>query len=367
MDIYCYKYDDATGALVQKGIIDNFISFTFPRSYTGIGEFQLVIDAYSEMAKRIKDINVISFGKSGKAGIIVKRIEELNTREGKITYIGVQLKGMTSKRLVIPPTGASYLNFTGKSPEYIIANLINSQIINPTNGARAISGTILPYTESETTIDYSGRYSNLAEDLEEIATTYNVGWEANILNGSIYWRIYSGADRTRTQSANTRFLLSYGVDSIGNSTITQINNIPSYLLVAGQGEGTDRTIIPLDDNSTGLSRTEIFTDARDVSDTDTLLMRGLLKLADYGDSILYSATLSPYVVSGYEADFNLGDIATLLDSRLPDGEIDYRLSEIVEVYEGNKLRLDAKFGYDNTNLKKRLKRMASSVNSLLLQ
>lgn len=367
MDIYCYKYDDTTGALVQKGIIDNFISFSFPRSYTDIGEFQLVIDAYSESAKRIKDINVISFGKSGKAGIILKRIEELNTREGKITYIGVQLKGIAAKRLVVPPAEQAYLTFTSKSPEYIIAQLLDTQIINPTDDARAVGGVILPYTESETTIDYNGRYSNLADDIIDIATTYNIGWEANILNGVIYWRIYKGVDRTRTQSAETRFLLSYGVDSIGNSSITQIHNIPSYLLIAGQGEGTNRTIIPLDDTSTGLSRTEVFTDARDVSDSETLLLRGLLKLADYGDSILYSATLSPYVVNGYEVDFNLGDIATLLDSRLPDGEIDYRLSEIIEVYESGMLRLDAKFGYDNTNLKKRLKRMANSVNSLLLQ
>lgn len=367
MNIYCYKYDDATGALVQKGIIDNFISFSFPRSYTDIGEFQLVIDAYSENAKRIKDINVISFGNTGKAGLILKRIEELGDREGKITYIGIQLKGIAAKRLVVPPTGQGYLTYTGKSPEYIIANLINSQIINPTDNARAINGTILSYEESETTIDYNGRYSNLADDIIEIATTYNIGWEAKIVDGAIYWRIYKGVDRTRTQSTNTRFLLTYGVDSIGNSSITQINNIPSYLVIAGQGEGTDRTIIPLDDTSTGLSRTEVFTDARDVSDAETLLLRGLLKLADYGDSILYSATLSPFVVNGYEEGFDLGDMATLVDTRLPDGEIDYRLSEIVEIYENGMLRLDAKFGYDNTNLKKRLKRMANSVNSLLLQ
>lgn len=137
-----------------------------------------------------------------------------------LTFSGVELKGLTSRRIVIPPAGEAYETFTKSSPEYIIANLLTNQLINPAAANRKIAGTLLEYTQSATKIRYDGRYQNLEEAIETLATTYNVGWCAYISDNVIKWKIWRGVDRTAAQTTNNRMILSYDYGTMNNSSLT---------------------------------------------------------------------------------------------------------------------------------------------------
>ena len=358
--IYCYSY--AEPKLNLLGVVDDFLSFNFNRSYSGIGEWQLVIDGSSLNATRIKGMDFISLA-DGVAGYVQRTEDIVENGVHTITYSGVELKGLASKRIVIPPEGKAY-EYYRKSPEYVIANLINNHIISPTDASRKMFGSIAAYEEQDLKITYNGRFCNLAEEIEELATAYNIGWCASIINNAIVWQIWHGVDRTAAQTANNRMILDYEYGTMNNSSLIVEDGIPTFMLVAGQGEGVARAIYTMDNAEKGINRVETYIDARDIEDESLLPQRGEEKLAEFGDSYNYTATLSNQAAKQYRNDFDLGDIGTVRDEKLAE-PLDYRITSIEEVYEGNQITINMVFGYDKTLLKDAIKRMNSKRDALL--
>lgn len=359
--IYCYKYGEPKLSLL--GVIDDFTSFNFTRSYSGIGEWQLVLDGSSLNAQRVKGMDFISIGED-KAGLVQHYEDTIEDGEHTLTFSGVELKGLASRRIVIPPTGEAYETFTKSSPEYVIANLLTNQLLNPTVANRKIAGTLLEYAQSTTKIRYDGRYQNLEEEIETLATAYNVGWCAYISDNVIKWKIWNGVDRTAAQTTNNRMILSYDYGTMNNSSLTIEDQVPTYMVIAGQGEGVDRAIAIIDKEKSALTRIETFLDARDIEDDSLLPQRGEQNLAEYGDEINYTATLSNQAANQYRNDFDLGDIGTIKDDKI-ENDLDYRITAIEEVYEENQLSINMTFGYDKNQLKDAIKRMNNKRDSLL--
>lgn len=359
--IYCYKYGEPKLSLL--GVIDDFTSFNFTRSYSGIGEWQLVLDGSSLNAQRVKGMDFISIGED-KAGLVQHYEDTIEDGEHTLTFSGVELKGLASRRIVIPPAGEAYETFTKSSPEYVIANLLTNQLLNPTVENRKIAGTLLEYAQSTTKIRYDGRYQNLEEEIETLATAYNVGWCAYISDNVIKWKIWNGVDRTAAQTTNNRMILSYDYGTMNNSSLTVEDQVPTYMVIAGQGEGVDRAIAIIDKEKSALTRIETFLDARDIKDDSLLPQRGEQNLAEYGDEINYTATLSNQAANQYRNDFDLGDIGTIKDDKI-ENDLDYRITAIEEVYEENQLSINMTFGYDKNQLKDAIKRMNNKRDSLL--
>lgn len=359
--IYCYKYGEPKLSLL--GVIDDFTSFNFTRSYSGIGEWQLVLDGSSLNAQRVKGMDFISIGED-KAGLVQHYEDTIEDGEHTLTFSGVELKGLASRRIIIPPAGEAYETFTKSSPEYVIANLLTNQLLNPTVENRKIAGTLLEYAQSTTKIRYDGRYQNLEEEIEMLATAYNVGWCAYISDNVIKWKIWNGVDRTAAQTTNNRMILSYDYGTMNNSSLTVEDQVPTYMVIAGQGEGVDRAIAIIDKEKSALTRIETFLDARDIKDDSLLPQRGEQNLAEYGDEINYTATLSNQAANQYRNDFDLGDIGTIKDDKI-ENDLDYRITAIEEVYEENQLSINMTFGYDKNQLKDAIKRMNNKRDSLL--
>ena len=359
--IYCYKYGEPKLSLL--GVIDDFTSFNFTRSYSGIGEWQLVLDGSSLNAQRVKGMDFISIGED-KAGLVQHYEDTIEDGEHTLTFSGVELKGLASRRIVIPTAGEAYETFTKSSPEYVIANLLTNQLLNPTVANRKIAGTLLEYAQSTTKIRYDGRYQNLEEEIETLATAYNVGWCAYISDNVIKWKIWNGVDRTAAQTTNNRMILSYDYGTMNNSSLTIEDQVPTYMVIAGQGEGVDRAIAIIDKEKSALTRIETFLDARDIKDDSLLPQRGEQNLAEYGDEINYTATLSNQAANQYRNDFDLGDIGTIKDDKI-ENDLDYRITAIEEVYEENQLSINMTFGYDKNQLKDAIKRMNNKRDSLL--
>lgn len=359
--IYCYSYAEPTLNLL--GVVDDFISFNFTRSYSGIGEWQLVLDGSTLNAQRVKGMNFISLDKD-VAGYVAKCEDNTTAGVNTVTFTGVELKGLTQRRIIIPPTGQAYQHYAGKSPEYIIAELLNLQLLNPTDIDRQIVGSLEPYDTEHSGITYDGRYQVLADEIVELATAYNIGWCASIEDGAIVWRIWNGVNRTAGQTENNRMILDYEYGTMNDSTLTTAEGVPTFMIVAGQGEGAERAIETLNNGKTKLERQETFLDARDIEDDSLLAQRGEEKLAEYGDNTSYTATLSNQAVKQYRTDFDLGDIGTIREAKI-EGSLDYRITEVEEVYEGNQVSINVVFGYEKSQLVDAIKRMNSKRDALL--
>ena len=103
--IYCYGYNEPTLDLL--GVVDDYVSFNFTRSYSGIGEWQLVLDGSSLNAQRVKGMDFISID-TNVAGFVKHYEDTIEDGKHTITFNGVELKGIAAKRLIIPDEGTAY-------------------------------------------------------------------------------------------------------------------------------------------------------------------------------------------------------------------------------------------------------------------
>ena len=97
------------------------------------------------------------------AGFVQHYEDTINDGVHTVTYTGIELKGLAERRIVIPASGEAYQHYYNKEPEYIIDELLDKQIINPTDTSRRIYGSIAPYTSYHSGITYDGRYQVLSE------------------------------------------------------------------------------------------------------------------------------------------------------------------------------------------------------------
>lgn len=270
MDIYCYKYDATTGSVVLSGIVDNFESFSFSRSYSGIGSFTLVLNGSLEQAKYLLASDIIRAGK-GVCGLITHTSEARSDDGYTLTVTGQELKSLASKRIVIPPTGYAHLDLWGIAPARLVRRLLETQLTYADEEARRIPGDVVVDEGAEIDgqlVDYQGRYSGLRDDIVTICTTFELGWYADIENTEIgniiVWHLFRGIDRTAGQNDNSRLLLSYKYDTIAQARFDASRHAASFGIVAGQGEGVDRAVVSVGDGE-GFNRTETFIDARDIT------------------------------------------------------------------------------------------------------
>lgn len=320
----------------------------------------MVISGNTENAKRIKNADFISAG-NGVAGLITDFKEEVSEKGINYTFSGVELKGLAAKRIILPPSDSAYLTYTNKSPEYVMGNLIASQLVNSASD-RKFNGSVVAFTEGSDVITFNGRFDALAEVLANLAETYSIGWYADIQNDNIVWHILHGVNRSINQNNNNRFILSYDMDTLQQSNLQITKTIPNVAVVAGQGEGTERSMVYVG-SASGLNRGEVYIDARDVTETADLTQRGTEKLAEYGDNTVFEITLSPIVINQYKTGFDLGDIGTIQTNAF---SADCILSEITEIYEkGATLRIDTVFGYDKQTISSAIKRLNTNSDTLV--
>lgn len=359
MIITFYKYNENTTPKVELvGFIDNFSSSYFERYYTGIGQFQIVIETDNKnIIEVIQESDFVEI--NGNAGVI----DSVNYSKGdkfEIQVNGYELKELIARRIVEPKEGYTHIKING-SPESVIAGIIETQLINPEQVNRTIDGVIDSYAESAETVNYEGRFSNCAEDIQSIAEAYNIGWYAYIKNNRIHWKIYQGLDRKSGQLVNEPFVVSYNRDSLESSTLTYALTGTNSALVAGQGEGTDREVIKIGTES-GLKRCEVYIDARDCATLSDMEQRGKEKLAGYGDNIVYDAILSDSIKAHYKDQFDLGDVGTLEDDLI--GSIDFRITQLTEVYESDYMALTTTLGYDKKSLLNKLQQINSNNKAI---
>ena len=353
-DIQCFSYNG--GAIQLVGIVDDYSSFTFERSYSGIGEWQVVISGYSHNADYFTRADFIKAGE-GVAGLITKRTITHNETEYTITINGVELKGLAQKRIMTPAGGQADLHDRA-SPEAVIEGIITTQLLAPSNAKRKIAGAIVRDGIEGAKITYDGRFQNAAEEITGLCEAYQIGWYADIENGTIKWYVYHGVDRSASQSTNNRFIISFDYDTLVGGNYACSLYAVNTALVAGQGSGVERAIVMLGDENSALGRAEVYVDARDLEDASLLPQRGKEKLAEYGSENVFEIT--PAQNTPYRVEYDLGDIGTFKEQN-----IDFRLCSITEVYENDNFTLDFVFGYDANTLAGAMKRITSNTDALL--
>lgn len=369
MELYIFDRD-----LNFQGMLESFFSLRWIRRYSKCGEFELHCSLTPETLELLKKENIIWKKGDLEAGYIEYRNLKQDT-EGKETLVvkGKFLTGYLGRRII---WGIEKIKTT---PELAMRYLIDKHCINPDNPDRIIPYLKLNHLKgipddfyylsaNQTTwepvamnlpeIEKQTSYKNLLEEVESIATTNKLGIRTllDIQNKQMLFDVYQGLDRTAEQSENAPAIFSREFENILEQEYTDsLNNFRNTVLVAGEGEGSSRELVAIEDGQ-GLDRYELFVDARDLQSKDEndntipiaeyrklLENRGLESLAEYTDIQTFESKINVKSNLTYKEDFDLGDIVTCTSKKW-GVTIDTRITEIEEVYEESGKKINVTFG-----------------------
>ena len=315
MDIYILNQD-----LEVLDLIDNSSSVIWTPRYYEVGDFEIYIQASNKNLNLLQEERFVTRQDSDMVGIIEKVKVITDVEDGDyIIASGRCLKSLLARRIIWNQT-----NLRGKT-EAIMRSLINDNLINPVNPARKIPNVILGELKGFTeTAEFQSTGEELLEKIVELCKSSGIGWKV-ILNKikQIEIEFYKGINRSYSQTENPYIVFSPEFDNLlATETEIDTQSLKNVALVAGEGEGTDRTTTTIGTEA-GLSRRELFVDARDLSSNNgeigvneylqILKERGIEKLAEAGEFFKVSGEAETKITYKFGKDYFLGDLVTVVN------------------------------------------------------
>lgn len=366
------------------GEISDYESLFFTRSFYGIGDLELRINRYKRYTDTLQKGNIIVVGKDNhKAYIILHKEIELN-EDGKASenwlIKALELKVVTGQRITLPPTYTAYDNKNGNA-ETVMKHYVNKNIVNPSDNIRIIPQlTIAEDMNRGIPISWQSRFKNVAEEITDISLFSNLGWNVKVDYDLRKWvfDVSEGRDLTVNQFTNDPVIFSPQFDNIKSMQYVDSDlNYRNAAYVAGQGEGIERRVVELGQSS-GLSRYELFVDARDIEEeidvegedprprpvqdvVNDLINRGEQKLAEMIQERFMEAQILTHNTFKYEEDWDLGDVITNQNKEWGI-TLDTRITEVKEIYEPSGFQLEATFGQSRPTLIDKIKQQFAQLS-----
>lgn len=273
MDIEVFKRVGTSGFNFKSaGILDVFESLTVNWRYYTYSQFSLkilledvqkIIFNNSEEIQRRKDILFSLFISDNILNIndvyfYIDRVVCDDSTKGEVVISGKSLRAKSLKRIVYR------IYHQTKKPEQIIYDHLNNEVVNPSQASRKIQylSIAIPASLSTTNVDYQNSYGVVSDEIDTLCSTYDIGIKetaTNLKTPNNKLEIVKGRDLSDVVEFNVDFdnLLSESYESSNFDEATMA-------WVFGEGEGTARMNVKLNDNLAGLERDEIYVDARDI-------------------------------------------------------------------------------------------------------
>jgi Siphovirus ReqiPepy6 Gp37-like protein len=363
------------------GEIDNYSSLLLTRKWHSIGDLELRINRHLKHSEHLIKGNLVIVGSNLNKVFIIKHREiELN-QDGKASenwlIRALSLKSIVGQRMTVPPSTTAYDNKQGDA-ETVIKHYIDRNVVSPVDPDRVIQQIMIAANRNRgPSVSWQSRYKNLAEELINISSLSEIGWDVFLDTQQKKWvfDVAEGRDITVNQSSLPPVIFSPQFETLQSLRYTESDlNYKNTAYVAGQGEGTERRVLQVG-NNTGLNRYEIIVDARDVAEQteddppvnrpeadiiNDLTLRGQQQLNDFIQEQYLEGQVLTKSRLIYEKDYDLGDIVTL-QNRDWNITMDIRLTEVKEIYEQNGFRVEGTFGKPLPTLIDKIKREIGQV------
>lgn len=320
------------------GEVDDFTSFIFNRKWFTYSNFQLVVEEFDKDLFQEGNYIVVN-NDPYRSGQITK----VNITDDTVTIKGFGIGFWFNDRITYPIDNKDtfYMNDYAENIMYELTkfNAIDSNITN-----RNFQNLIVNSTQGRgEKIAFETRYKVLSDELETISKSSRLGWNIKFdyKNKRFVFESLVGIDRTVNQADVPPMIFSRRYDNVLELEYTKdVSEYKNCAIVAGQGEGSNREIVIVNDNLSGQDRKELFVDARDIEDGSNLADRGKSKLAENTIIESFEATID---TESYRVEWDLGDFVTILDDEI--GVIsDIQIVEIREIYEEGILTIEPTFG-----------------------
>ena len=263
MNIYVYKIE---GIFPSEclGIIDNYKSFNFTKSFQGCGKWTLKGNYTKDISSILQTGNLIYL--NPRVAGIIQSVDYHTDSDGEMTYTayGFELKGILGYRIV----------WDTYSHNIDADSWIYGLVKENTQRQRQLFSTIQENKINTPKLDRQVSYKNLLDAVEDACAAQHttnknlLGFEVLCdIDKGFTFTLLEGADRTFT--SDNPYLVSRDMDNVSSLVYGETSqNACNIALVAGEGEGTNRKIATAGYmGSSGLYRREGFKDCRNLQST----------------------------------------------------------------------------------------------------
>lgn len=315
--------------LNASSVLDTYESILWTDRYNKCGDFEIYTSMSDTILKQIKQDYYI-WTRDSEHVMIVEDIQITSDAEegSNLIVVGRSLESILERRIIWNQTNLSG-NFQNG-----IKKLLNENVISPTDSARKIDNFIFVESTDKTitdlTIDAQFTGDNLYDAICDLCASNLIGFKVTLTeNGKFAFELYAGVDRSYNQLANPYVVFSPSFENIINSNYLESKKtLKTVTLVAGEGEGSARRTTEVAISSgggSGLTRRELYTDARDISSTtdsgtlsdseyiSKLEQRGKQKLADNTETVTFEGEMEASKMFVYGEDFFMGDIVQIVN------------------------------------------------------
>lgn len=323
-------------------IIDDFSSLIWRRRYYEAGNFEL--HCVHTLIADIFNAKYVYRPDRSEIGVI----ENYGLNFPTCFCKGRFLECLLADRIIYPTA-----QYSGKTQEYIARDLI-SRFMPSVHLAAAnvplIGSTVTTQATGDNLMEY------LYEQLASVEATFSVTCELH--SGSLTFQVWKGIDR------QTSAIFSQEWDNLKSFSYEYSDkDYKNYAIVAGEGEGSSRQFVTVDQTDGG-TRRELFVDARDLQKGENetaeeyaarLSQRGAEKLNQYATVEKCETEIDDTSSLRYRTDFDLGDLCTIKEDA-HSILCHKRITECEEVYENGRFSLSVTFGEGYLILPKYLER-----------
>lgn len=322
--------------LRKISIVDIYKSFIWTERFNELGDFELV-SYYSRSIRALLPIGTLLAIPNSRYIMKVETQQVKKDDEGNnlITFSGRSLELLLDDRVAFSSLGTLEENqkwtLTGP-PANVLREIfriivaegtlsVDDKIPFYTPGTLTAPGDI-PEPSEEITLELDP--ISLLEITKTQAQLYNLGFRLirNDEAGELYYEIYSGSDRTTSQTNNPAVVFSLSLDSLTDLTELQsIANEKNTAYVFGKTQaltvhstGSDAS------QASGFSRKVLLVDATDIDLdpgpelTAALQAKGLQELAKYNSVLGFDGETPQTISYIYGVDYELGDLVEVQDS-----------------------------------------------------
>lgn len=336
-------------------VIDTFESAIWTDRYNLYGDFEFTTLDPTRILSSIQHDFYLRLKESDRV-MIVEDFEISSTFENgsQMIVTGRSLESLLDRRIIWKKTVLTGNLQTG------IQKLLNENVISPTDTNRRVQNFIFEATADPVvtalTIEAQFAGENLLESIKAICDVNNIGFKVTLNDTNQFvFKLYSGKDRTFAQMVNPYVIFSPKFENILNSNyIESKKTLKTVTLVAGEEYNTEsdniktvlgdylagtHTYIDVDPMvirktvtveasggaGSGLDRREVFTDARDVSQTidgvkmtdtkydEQLSYRGSAYLAGNIMTKSFEGQVETTHTFKYGVDYFLGDLVQIVN------------------------------------------------------
>lgn len=371
VSIYQLSNDDGFELI---GELDNFSNITWGEAFKGCYQFEIWAPVVDKNKDLLKIGNIVYVKGRPQAGIItIKECEIDDSGVGKFHVKGLTMEYILDKRVLLG------LYYKQGFPSSIIYDIINLNLINPTNAFRKVPLLEMDeYIIPQDSILYQRTGGSVYDSVDTLSTIGDLGYGVDFdpRSRKLIFGVTKGHDRT-VENSSSPVVLSTKLENLLNSKYYQ-NKQDETNVAFVQGEGEDANRVSKlvgNTNLFGFDRKELYVDARDLqsefTDTNThetkklteseyfklLDQRGFDKIAETKEAEQFEAKMKTLGKAQFvfNVDFFLGDKITVIDER-QGVAISTQITQVEEVF-GESYALNLTFGFDNASLSKKLKKL----------